>query len=682
MTNVLSELFGKIAEAIRDMNPNAGTMKPAEFPEKIRTISGGSGGSGVPSGPALRMASGEFRPDTAETVLSFSTKPFTQHQTYLDYYCWEDSPAAFVLTEGATYAVTFSGLFRNLIAEKHSRLCGVNDCIVLGNANLLTGGSGEPFLILYSESENKSVVFSKYHSPEIPIGIIRPTPAKVTIEHGLGEIPDFILVYYNSADITGNSIAYPAQTTALWGLKSTFSEYSDILSAYSGYGSSGKNSAYGLDNMDYSGRNSGYIYCDDDNTFTLGDVSDDMVNGNLMANQTYRWIAMTGLGGYVAGGSSSDVRYVTFMNHDGTVTYGKIPVAVGYDCPNPKFDTPKRESDVQYNYSFFGWATEPNGGADENWNKSITEDKTVYANFAATLRTYTITYYDGDGTSILYSEPLLYGDMPDYVPNRRPGYSFEGWEPELSTVVGDANYRALWAEGVTFSGSTWEDIIRVCEEGKAAETFYIGDTRIIPITHTDGNTYDIEFSIVGINHDTKEDGTKAGISLLSKHAQYLPKITGTFDDVTKRWGGWTNSGQRAKLNDASHIAKVFPAELIEYIKPVIKKSSAPSTPSSLTETVDLIWVPSIHEYGLAFADTASGQGSAYAGVSTREQRVAYGQRLGVVEDGDGLYVTHGSRSESTLGWCVSIMGGSLGGTQTGYASASGTVHYARIGFCI
>ena len=99
-----------------------------------------------------------------------------------------------------------------------------------------------------------------------------------------------------------------------------------------------------------------------------------------------------------SGGSSADVRYVTFMSYDGLIEYGKKAVAVGDDCADPiargVFSTPTRESDVQYNYTFYGWATAPNGGADANALKAVTEDKTVYANFTQAVRSYTITYYD------------------------------------------------------------------------------------------------------------------------------------------------------------------------------------------------------------------------------------------------------------------------------------------------
>ena len=144
-----------------------------------------------------------------------------------------------------------------------------------------------------------------------------------------------------------------------------------------------------------------------------------------------------------SGGSSADVCYVIFKNHDGTVEYGKKAVAVGDDCADPikrgLFSTPTRESDVQYNYTFYGWATSPNGAADANWYKSIAEDKTVSANFVSALRYYTVTYYDG--TTVLKTESLAYGTMPNYVASKE-GYRMTGWQPELTAVVGNASYYA------------------------------------------------------------------------------------------------------------------------------------------------------------------------------------------------------------------------------------------------
>ena len=47
MANVLAELFANTADAIREKTGDTGTMKPAEFPEKIRAIETGGGGGGV-----------------------------------------------------------------------------------------------------------------------------------------------------------------------------------------------------------------------------------------------------------------------------------------------------------------------------------------------------------------------------------------------------------------------------------------------------------------------------------------------------------------------------------------------------------------------------------------------------------------------------------------------------------
>jgi hypothetical protein len=102
------------------------------------------------------------------------------------------------------------------------------------------------------------------------------------------------------------------------------------------------------------------------------------------------------------------------MSEDGSETYGVKPVAVGDDCANPiargLFSTPTKASSAQYNYTFAGWATAPNGGLDSNALKAVTEDRSLFANFASVLRTYTIRFWDGD--TVLKSITLTYGSTP------------------------------------------------------------------------------------------------------------------------------------------------------------------------------------------------------------------------------------------------------------------------------
>lgn len=147
------------------------------------------------------------------------------------------------------------------------------------------------------------------------------------------------------------------------------------------------------------------------------------------------------------GGASADVRYVTFMNGN-TVLYKK-PVAVGDDCVDVLtkglIETPTKENTAQYSYTYCGWGASDGGDVDADIFKNITEDKTVYAIYTATVRTYTVTYYDNDGTTVLKTETLAYGVRPSYVPIKTD-HEFVEWTPAITSVTGDASYVASWVK--------------------------------------------------------------------------------------------------------------------------------------------------------------------------------------------------------------------------------------------
>ena len=62
MANVLGTLFSDIASAIREKSGESGTMKPAEFPDKIAALEVG-GGSGGASGITIKNMS--FKPTSS-----------------------------------------------------------------------------------------------------------------------------------------------------------------------------------------------------------------------------------------------------------------------------------------------------------------------------------------------------------------------------------------------------------------------------------------------------------------------------------------------------------------------------------------------------------------------------------------------------------------------------------------
>lgn len=272
--------------------------------------------------------------------------------------------------------------------------------------------------------------------------------------------------------------------------------------------------------------------------------------------------------GYQAGqkvSGGTDVRYVTFMSEDGTVEYGKKAVAVGDDCADPikrgVFSTPTKESTAQYNYHFAGWATEPNGGLNSDALKEVYEDRTVYANFASVLRSYTITFLDEDG-SVLNADAWLYGSVPSYEPKPPAGYEFDTWIPALTEVTGNASYTAVWKELPSFATLTWTQIGEICAAGNAASTFSVGDTKELVLS--DGKKFTVE--IIGINHDTLSDGSgKAPLSICVKDGD-LESYTYIF---TKNVTTWENGGLRTKVREYFDL---LPSDLKPLIKTVKKNT--------------------------------------------------------------------------------------------------------------
>lgn len=319
------------------------------------------------------------------------------------------------------------------------------------------------------------------------------------------------------------------------------------------------------------------------------------------------------------GGSSADVCYVTFMSHDGTVELGKKAVAVGDDCADPiargVFDRPTRESDAQYDYDHAGWSKNPDNVLDDTALDAVTEDRVVYAVYAATVRDYTINFYDG-GT-LLSSQTLAYGATPTASDPQKNGYSFEGWEPEIVAVTGNATYTAKWAEAITFAGGAWEDIIRIAEAGEAQKYFSLGDTKTFEYklsTAETAATFTTTVMIVGFECDDLADGTgKAAMSLLVVQdgiSQMFNAYNTAFDN------GWPTCALRTKLNGT--ILNTFNEVVKNAVKLVTKKSYIYT--GEIKTSDDSVWVPSCGEFGAGKTAssanyTIENEGDKYPGIS-------------------------------------------------------------------
>ena len=112
--------------------------------------------------------------------------------------------------------------------------------------------------------------------------------------------------------------------------------------------------------------------------------------------------------------------------------YGETPVYEG--------ETPTKAATAEYTYTFKGWDKDI---------VAVEGDTTYTAQFDRTKNTYTITWLDDEG-NILRKDTLKYGETPDYGSNPTKEstlstkYVFEGWEPNVTSVTGDATYKATF----------------------------------------------------------------------------------------------------------------------------------------------------------------------------------------------------------------------------------------------
>lgn len=374
---------------------------------------------------------------------------------------------------------------------------------------------------------------------------------------------------------------------------------------------------------------------------------------------------------------SGIIRYVTFMNHDGTVEYGRKSVIRGENCVDPVtggfLDTPTKESTVQYNYTFVGWATEPNGGLNSNALKNVTEDRTVYANFASVLRYYTITFYDSDGTTVLATKSVAYGSVPSYTAEKE-GLVFEGWNPEPVSVTGDASYQAVWSENITFASATWADIARISREGKATQYFKIGDTRDITYTAPNGTVVTTAVKIIGFDHDETEDGTKVGITVFTELAGFCAALNSskvTYEGVKQYYaGGWYNCNLRNVLN--STVFNSLDDDLKAVIKQVKKESSYYTTAQAAGEIIsyDKLWLMSAAE---------SGRSSSSHGIPGGDG-TAYSLRDSVKKDPNGSAIDWWLRSGVNKNYLYAAYINSSGTLRTDTAATASV--FVAFGFCI
>ena len=165
-----------------------------------------------------------------------------------------------------------------------------------------------------------------------------------------------------------------------------------------------------------------------------GDITTESITANLPTGYAVR---TTGTAGVV---KVVQILEVVWYDDDGTVLR-RDEVDAG-DMPSYG-STPTKASTAQYDYTFAGWTPEI---------VEVTESASYTATYTETLRSYTITWLDADGTQIGTST-VAYGGTPTHAAPASV-YTFTGWSPAITSVTGPATYTATYSHEVVLNNLT------------------------------------------------------------------------------------------------------------------------------------------------------------------------------------------------------------------------------------
>lgn len=122
--------------------------------------------------------------------------------------------------------------------------------------------------------------------------------------------------------------------------------------------------------------------------------------------------------------------------------------------------TPTKQATAAATYAFDGWSTSQ-GGDVVALPATVSCDATYYAHFAATPKTYTVTWKRDDG-SLIDNTEVEFGVTPSHADPTKPAtpqytYTFTGWDRPFETVTGLTSYTASFSQTTNTYTITWLD---------------------------------------------------------------------------------------------------------------------------------------------------------------------------------------------------------------------------------
>ena len=218
--------------------------------------------------------------------------------------------------------------------------------------------------------------------------------------------------------------------------------------------------------------------------------------------------------------------YCYFYNYDGSTL---LYTATCTDASDAVYggSTPARTSTAQYSYTFAGWGLMPNGSVNPDALKNVSADRKVYAIMTATIRKYTVYFYNGSTvlqtvSNVPYGGSATYtGTTPVSPDGSADDYPFEGWNPEPKNITGTTYCYAKFGSPLEVKEieDSWDEIIAACNDGTYATKYKIGNYKPLDL----GSEGIVNMQIAGKDVDELADGSgMAKLTWISKELLNTP----------------------------------------------------------------------------------------------------------------------------------------------------------------
>lgn len=250
------------------------------------------------------------------------------------------------------------------------------------------------------------------------------------------------------------------------------------------------------------------------------------------------------------------------------------------------------------------------GSADANALKAVAADRTVYAAFTATTRTYTV-YFQANGSTLQTVQNVPYGGSATYTgstPTKSgvdnpDDYPFLGWSPAPTNITGNTTCVAQFGSPLEDAEieDSWDTILANVANGTYATKYNIGNYKPLDL----GTEGIVNMQIVAKNADTLASGGTAPLTWISKELLNTNKrmnpgragSEGAYTVGTGSVGGWAQSEMRTYM---STLKAKIPSSVAAAIKTVVKTnynndSSGTSASAYRDTTNDDVWIPSKRE---------------------------------------------------------------------------------------